>query len=116
MKGKFSDFLSWHSDESASVTVKSHAERALNLLIRMNAKRFGELFDAYPDMASLHKALRQTDAFDSPHLDMTFWHLFHATRLVWEWETWGYEDFMAMKKIVRKRDHQQNAAQDGGEK
>lgn len=104
MKGEFSDFLSWHTDEAVSTRMRTHhAEMALNMLIKQHAKRFGELFAAYPDMGSLQKAFRQTDAFDSAEVDMAFWHLFHATRLVWEWETEGYEDVMAMKRITKRR-------------
>jgi hypothetical protein len=98
--GAFADFLSWHNDESMSASVpRHHAERALSLLIQQNAAKFGEMFDAYPDMTSLHKAFRQTDVFDSAELDMAFWHLFHASRLIWEWETEGHEDFQVTKRL-----------------
>lgn len=105
MKGEFSDFLPWFADEAVNVRMKRHhAEMALLMLIRLHAKTFGELFDAYPDMGSLQKAFRQTEAFESAEVDMAFWHLFHASTLIWEWETEGYEDAMAMKRINKRRE------------
>lgn len=89
----YADFAKWRDEKIKEPDIIRkhdlwHTERALAILMDQFSEVFEEYFDEYDTVYEMHRAMRQTDFFESGYgyLDMVVWNLLHATRLIWEWE------------------------------